>query len=35
MSQGDTVEEALEMVKDAINGSLAVLSEKQWTAKAL
>jgi predicted RNase H-like HicB family nuclease len=34
MSQGDTVEEALEMIKDAIKGSLAVLSEKQRTAKA-
>jgi predicted RNase H-like HicB family nuclease len=33
MSQGDTVEEALAMIKDAIKGSLAVLSEKQRTLK--
>jgi len=35
VSQGETVEEALEMIKDALKGCLAVLSEKQRTAKAL
>lgn len=34
-SQGDTIEEALEMIKDAIEGCLAVMSGKQKTAKAL
>ena len=29
MSQGDTVEEALEMIKDAIKGCFEVLSEKK------
>jgi predicted RNase H-like HicB family nuclease len=28
-SQGDTVEEALEMIKDAIDGHLEVLAEDQ------
>lgn len=34
VSQGDTVEEALEMIKDALKGCLAVLSKQQRTAKA-
>ena len=35
VSQGDTVEEDLEMIKDALKGCLEVLSEKQKIAKAL
>jgi predicted RNase H-like HicB family nuclease len=34
VSQGDTIEEALEMIKDAITGCLAVLPEKKRTASA-
>ena len=34
VSQGDTVEEALGMIKDAIEGCLAVLSGKQKARKA-
>ena len=33
-SQGDTVEEALEMIKDAINGYLQVLEQKKILKKA-
>lgn len=33
-SQGDTVEEALEMIKDAIKGHLAILSEEKKIKKA-
>jgi predicted RNase H-like HicB family nuclease len=31
--QGDTVEEALSMIKDAIKGCLEVISEKERLAK--
>ena len=34
-SQGDTVEEALEMIKDAIEGHLEVMAEDEKTKKAL
>ena len=34
MSQGDSVEEALDMIKDAIEGCLEVLSRKSKTRKA-
>lgn len=33
-SQGDTIEEALEMIKDAINGHLEVLAEKKKNKRA-
>ena len=33
-SQGDTIEEALEMIKDAINGHLEVLAEKKRDKRA-
>lgn len=34
-SQGDTIEEALEMIKDAIEGHLEILEEKREIRKAL
>jgi predicted RNase H-like HicB family nuclease len=34
-SQGDTVEEALEMIKDAIEGHLEVVKEKRKVKNAV
>jgi antitoxin HicB len=33
-SQGDTIEEALEMIKDAIHGHLEVLAERKAAERA-